>query len=144
MSPADLQVRSPRGWDELFSFTMKAKAKAVLFRDVAPVQCHSDLWISKSWGTVSCHKFFKAARKRFYGGLDWFADRLDWCVSKRWRHGKGIPYCPGFSRHAKNTALIDPPSLSLSLIPSLLPPRLPPSTPSCHLLFSHLSAVSLN
>lgn len=33
---------------------------------------------------------------------------------------KASPYCLGFSRHAKNTALIDPPSLSLSVIPSCL------------------------
>lgn len=56
---------------------------------------------------------------------------------------KASPYCPGFSRHARNTALIDPPSLSLSVIPPLLT-CLSPSFLARHLLFSLLSAVSLN
>lgn len=54
---------------------------------------------------------------------------------------KASPSCPGFSQHAKNTALIDP--LSLSLIPSPLL-RLSQSPLSCHVLFSPLSTVSLN
>lgn len=52
---------------------------------------------------------------------------------------KAFPDCPGFSQHAKNTALIDP--LSLSFIPSLLL-HLSSSFLPCHLSVSRLSTVS--
>lgn len=77
-----------------FQFTVKGKA--VLFMDVALEWCHLNLRISKSWDIGSCHKFLRQWETIIFGG-DWFVDWLNWCVSKCWCHGKGIPYCPGFS-----------------------------------------------
>lgn len=88
-----------------FKFTMHGKA--VLFRPVAPAWCHLDLRISKSSDAVSCHGFFRQ-QATILCGFEWFADWLNWCVSKCWCHGKGIPllpwllsacqkYCPNWS-----------------------------------------------